>query len=745
MHLFKKIFITLAAIAPFFFVEAVHAANASDFQAGRIIDDQVFFDANALSASQIQSFLFTQVQTCDSSGNQIFTGYYNGTDSNGVNHSPFAGGHSYTSVDNIKRAQLDNRYPAPYTCLKDYLENTSTHANNIGNPIASVSGGISAAQIIYNEAQNYSISPKVLLVLVQKESSLVTDDWPWPNEYKTATGYGCPDTAVCDSAFFGFYNQVHKAALQYRLYANTPNNYNFVIGTNSILEHPVDQYCPNPAHISVNIVNQATAGLYNYTPYTPNAAAMSNLYGSGNSCSAYGNRNFWRLYTDWFGSTFIPSYASKYISQSGYPTLIQGQSISAFLSYQNVGANSWYDNSSSIDGHPVRLSTSHFVNRSSTLGSSWGGDRNRPTGVFAAVYESDGTTLASNQHVAGPGQIARFNFTLSATTSSPATSYQEFFQPIVEGISNMNDPYTFLSINVQNQVYSSSYAGQSGYPALIQSQSTSAFIKYKNTGNMAWYDNQTYAANGAMPVHLSTSHSVNRSSALGTSWGGDHNRPTGSFGAVYESDGMTLASNQHIASPGQIARFDFALTTTYGTPVGSYREFFQPLVEGGSTMNDPYTFLDITVATAKYSSQYFGQSNYPVVPFGGTATAYLSYKNTGNLPWYDGTTVPAYTSPVILATSHAINRKSNYADMRNGGWCGNPDQNRAACTFAAVYRNDGTTLAPDQHSAQPGEIVKFGFNFAGTVSGTSREFFQPIVEGYVTMLDPWTYLDITVQ
>ncbi|MBC7404826.1 MAG: hypothetical protein H7252_03970 [Cytophaga sp.] len=49
--------------------------------------------------------------------------------------------------------------------------------------------------------------------------------------------------------------------------------------------------------------NQATAGLYNYTPYQPNTAALANLYGTGDSCSAYGNRNFWRMFYDWFGST----------------------------------------------------------------------------------------------------------------------------------------------------------------------------------------------------------------------------------------------------------------------------------------------------------------------------------------------------------------------------------------------------------------------------------------------------------
>jgi uncharacterized protein Veg len=43
--------------------------------------------------------------------------------------------------------------------------------------------------------------------------------------------------------------------------------------------------------------------LYKYTPYTPNAAALNNLYGLGDNCSAYGNRNFWRYFTDWFGST----------------------------------------------------------------------------------------------------------------------------------------------------------------------------------------------------------------------------------------------------------------------------------------------------------------------------------------------------------------------------------------------------------------------------------------------------------
>jgi uncharacterized protein with LGFP repeats len=75
----------------------------------------------------------------------------------------------------------------------------------------------------------------------------------------------------------------------------------------------------------VFIYNQATAGLYNYTPYQPNAAALRAGYGSGDDCSAYGNRNFYSYFTDWFGSTHEPGAAA--ISDAYYR-----------VGYQAVGA-----------------------------------------------------------------------------------------------------------------------------------------------------------------------------------------------------------------------------------------------------------------------------------------------------------------------------------------------------------------------------------------------------------------------
>ena len=291
MHMIRRSFIPviigLAMIQSVWHAPVASAANAADFRAGRIIDDQIFFNGNAMGVQEIQGFISAQVPTCDTNGDRPYFGTYGGVTYNG----------------NVLRRNLDARFPAPYTCLKNYLENTQTHDNNIGRPTYAPAGGTAAAQIIYDEAQAYNINPKVLIVLLQKESSLVTDDWPWPTQYKTATGYGCPDTAACDSTYFGFYNQVHNAARQFRLYANSPSSYNYTIGMNTIKYSPTAG-CPTA---QVLIQNQATAGLYNYTPYVPNQAALNNLYGTGDSCSAYGNRNFWRIFTDWFGNTLLPN------------------------------------------------------------------------------------------------------------------------------------------------------------------------------------------------------------------------------------------------------------------------------------------------------------------------------------------------------------------------------------------------------------------------------------------------------
>ena len=234
-------------------VSAPVALSGSQFDPGNIISDALFYDGNAMTQPQIQAFLASMVGSC--------------TNANCL---------SALRVTTVSRA-ADRTVCGAYTGAANEL----------------------ASMIIYKVQQACGISAKVLLVTLQKEQGLITNRGPSATQIRIAMGYGCPDTAPCDSQFYGFYNQVYKAAWQLKRYS-TPDRWgSFQPGTRSIGYHP-NAAC---GARTVTIRNNATAALYNYTPYTPNAAALANLGGTGNSCSSYGNRNFWVFYNNWFGST----------------------------------------------------------------------------------------------------------------------------------------------------------------------------------------------------------------------------------------------------------------------------------------------------------------------------------------------------------------------------------------------------------------------------------------------------------
>lgn len=235
------------------------AAVASQFNPGMIISDALFFDGNAMSASEVQSFLSSRLSNCSSG----------------------------------------------YVCLRDYRQDTPGKAAVAGRCGAvPASTNETAASILARVGSACGISQKVLLVLLQKEQSLVTSSAPSSTAYRSATGYGCPDTAPCEAQYYGFFNQVYMAALQFKRYAASPTSWNHVPGRVNNIAYSPNSSCGAG---SVLIQNQATAGLYNYTPYQPNGAALANLYGRGDGCSSYGNRNFWTFYTDWFGPTSTSS------------------------------------------------------------------------------------------------------------------------------------------------------------------------------------------------------------------------------------------------------------------------------------------------------------------------------------------------------------------------------------------------------------------------------------------------------
>lgn len=226
------------------------AADSADFNPGHIISDALFYDSSTMSAQDVQRFLDER-----------------GTDCRGS--------------DDVE-------------CLKDYRgETRAWEADAYCDGYAA--GTQSAAQIIAGVAASCGVNPQVLLVLLEKEQSLVNRSKPSARALEIATGYGCPDNAKCNADYYGFFNQVFRAARQFQIYRAKPADYRYQAGSeNAIAFNPNAECGSRPVHIE----NQATAGLYAYTPYQPNAALIA---GKPDDCSAYGNLNFWRFMVDWFG------------------------------------------------------------------------------------------------------------------------------------------------------------------------------------------------------------------------------------------------------------------------------------------------------------------------------------------------------------------------------------------------------------------------------------------------------------
>lgn len=227
-----------------------HKTPISSTYNNRIIDDPIFTNKNTMGISAIQSFLNSKVPVCRSG----------------------------------------------YTCLKDYSQ-----------------GGKSAARIIYEAAQEFGINPRVILVTLQKEQSLVTDDWPVSSQYRTAMGYGCPESqSTCDAEYYGFTNQVRLGTQLMRVgvdrncgnfdsYPGWTVNSRWRLGNTTTVDGK-----------STRMASCATGSLYNYTPHRPDSGWLT----AGDGNHYYGNYNFIYFFTNWFGST----RASVLFKLDGNPT-----------------------------------------------------------------------------------------------------------------------------------------------------------------------------------------------------------------------------------------------------------------------------------------------------------------------------------------------------------------------------------------------------------------------------------------
>ena len=239
---------TLSAPAPL-------VPDASGFNAARIIDDEVFYDSQAMTREEIAAFVTKVNAGCQSGsdGTQCLA----------------------AATFSVQARQASTFCPG-------------------GLKAAS---GVSAADVVWEVSQACDINPQVLLVLIHKEQGLLTASGAnlSARDYEAAAGYACPDHGTCDPQWAGFPSQLYGAASQFHRYRLDPGGYDVVAQRPTRIAYSPDAQCGSG---EVTVANQATAGLYNYTPFQPNEAAAH----GGDQCTSWGNWNFYGYFKTLFGA-----------------------------------------------------------------------------------------------------------------------------------------------------------------------------------------------------------------------------------------------------------------------------------------------------------------------------------------------------------------------------------------------------------------------------------------------------------
>lgn len=232
-------------------------------------------------------------------------------------------------------------------------------------------------------------------------------------------------------------------------------------------------------------------------------------------------------------------------------TIKAGETQSVSLKLKNTGDVTW-----AISGpNAVKVGTAKLFDRNSLFRSSSWLSGNRIATATAAV---------------APGDTGEFNFTISAP-NKPG-KYLENFAAVVEGLAWVPKSNFVIEITVQPAIYSAGFVRQSDPVSLTPGAEATIWVELVNKGNTIW------KATGDNATKLGTAKPLDRESLFHhSSW---------------------LSQNRVVAvekdtAPGETGRFSFTIKAP--EQVGAYKEYFRPVVENVTWMEDLGIYWNITV------------------------------------------------------------------------------------------------------------------------------------------------------
>lgn len=458
---------------------------------------------------------------------------------------------TFIATDAMSISQIQQFLDEAGSGLRNFSENGRSAAQIIwdashGHGAASNNGGAPINGILVNGSTG-TVNPQVLLVTLQKEQSLISLTNPSQSSLDHAMGYGCPDSGGCNSTYLGFTKQVENAAWQLRY------NYERAQGT-GFGDYQVGQaFCFNDwngTHCGT-YENRATSSLYRYTPHVYN-----------------GNYNFWNLYFNVYQFS-VPDYAAHAISWSSsdglyrYPSVLAGNNGSQLsITLKNTGKRTWHRGVVNLGTSGARDRVSSFLRESGT---------GAPSGWLSP------NRIAMQETSVAPGQAGTFTFWLQAPSGmSPRTS-REHFELVADGVGWFG-PNIYWDLKVLSTVesYRSGFVSQNGYPTLRAGESYQFSVSLENTGKTTWQKGV---------VNLGTDRDRDRVPGFTREGAG----PSGWIAP------NRIALQQTSVAPGQVGTFTFWYTVPAGKAPGTYREYFRPVADGVTWMEDWGIYWDVTV------------------------------------------------------------------------------------------------------------------------------------------------------
>jgi hypothetical protein len=456
----------------------------------------------------------------------------------------------FIDVNSMNTTEIQNFLESQGSFLKSYSENGRSAAQIINDAAHGYNEASGTFNGIVINTSTGTVSPKVILTMLQKEQSLISMTNQNDDSLRVAMSYGCPDSGGCSSTYAGFTKQVENGAWQLRY------NYERAQGL-GFSDYQVGQTQTfvdfNGSH-SVTFGNRATSSLYRYAPHVYN-----------------GNYNFWNLYTNTYQFQ-RPEYGYTVISQNSYPTLMPGNAYNFVLTVKNTGRTTWTRNI-------VKLGTNNPRDRVSGFYRESGDGSPYPSGWL------EKNRILMQESSVAPDQTATFSFWMQAPRGMSPGVYKEGFNVVADGITWLPDLGVYWNVTIPtiDQQYSYSYVTQSAYPSQNKGEASQMSLTIKNTGTATWTQNS---------FHLGTDRSMDRVPLFLREPQND------SQDSGWVSPNRIRMQESSVA-PGQTATFVFWEKSTGDMSTGNYREYFRPVQEGVTWLSDGGIYWDVKVNDAQ--------------------------------------------------------------------------------------------------------------------------------------------------